>query len=280
MKTKIRSDVRIVARLSIIGVLASLTALALVSCEYFDPMDPTARGPREPDAGNNWERVIERAQAEGGSNGDDYGMCVQQTNDGGFIVAGYSQWKVDDAFDLWLVKTDSQGNVEWDEAYGDIWDDRGYYVEQTPDGGYIVVGSREFDRGGGIRDSDLWLIKIKPDDQGEGVIDWQFPFGEIGTDEVGHCVRCTADGGYIITGDMTNISTGGVDLWLIKTDAQGSEQWSRSYGGSFSRCGWCVSQTVPDLGYVAAGVFSTATAENAGIVKTDDQGNLDPAWNA
>ena len=279
MKTKSHPGGEIVRRFALTVVLAGLAALALICCEYFDPMDPLARGPREPDANGPWERVIEPAQAEGGSNGDDHGMCVQQTSDQGFIVAGYSQWKVDDDFDLWLVKTDSRGNLEWDQTYGGGGDDRGCYVEQTSDGGYIVVGYREFDRGGGLKDSDLWLIKIKPDAQGEGVIDWERTYGASGTDEEGYCVRCTADGGYIITGYTTNVGTGGTDLWLIKTNAEGSEEWTRSYGGSFSYFGWCVSQTLPDLGYVAAGVFCTATAENAGVIKTDAAGNLDSAWN-
>lgn len=259
------------------AVLAALTAAGSISCEYFDPMDPLSREPREQDSAITWERVIKPSLGSAG-NGDDLGMCAQQTADGGFIIAGSMEPDVDKNSDVWLVKTDSFGNVLWDETYGGGEVDRGYYVEQTADRGYIVVGFKGFDRGGGSSDIDLWLIKVKPDDQGEGDIEWQCLFGEIGTNEMGVCVRCSDDGGYIITGEKVSQTTGYVELWLLKTDGAGSLEWEKSFAGSASAYGECVSQTMPDLGYVAVGVLWSDSSDNAYLIKTDPDGNIDAAW--
>lgn len=260
--------------------LASLTAVALISCEYFDPFDPLSRGPREPESTITWTRVITPSLG-GAPAGDEAGMCVQQTKDGGFIIAGYMQSRVGANYDVWLVKTDSFGNVEWDEGYGGEGNDRAFYVEQTPDEGYIVVGYKQFDRGGGTWDADLWLFKVKPDDQGQGEMAWEQVYGDSGTDEEGACVRPTDDGGYIITGQKMDTDVGFECLWLIKTDAAGNldPAWDpnpKIFWGTATTFGDCVSQTEPDEGYVVVG----ASSNDAYLIKTDDAGILDPAWAA
>lgn len=266
----------------LVVALASLTAVALTSCEYFDPLDPLSRGPGEHDSTTTWTRVITPSLSSGG-NGDEAGMCVQQTEDNGFIIAGYMQSRVGANYDVWLVKTDSLGYVEWDVRYGEGGNDKAFYVEQTPDGGYIVVGFKGFDRGGGAWDADLWLFKIKPDDQGQGEMDWEQVYGDSGTDEEGACVRCTDDGGYIITGRKMDSVLDYDRLWLIKTDAAGNldPSWDpnpKLFGGSATTFGECVSRTEPDEGYVVAGASWLDNSDNAYIIKTDDAGNLDPAW--
>lgn len=273
-----------VAAIALVVALASLTAAALTSCEYFDPFNPLSRGPGGSGSSITWTRVIRPSPSlAGAGNGDDVGMCIQQTEDHGFIIAGYMQRQVGGNFDVWLVKTDSLGNMEWDAIYGEGGNDIGYYVEQTSDGGYILVGSKEIDRGGGLWDADLWLIKIKPDDQEQGAVDWQRLYGESGTEEIGCCVRCTEDGGYIITGQKENTTTDYFNLWLVKTHEDGSHDWNRTFGGSSSAYGACVSQTIHDsgyvTGYVVAGVLWSDSSENAYLVKTDPAGDLDGAWN-
>ncbi len=277
MKPNRRSSSVKAAGIVLRAALAVLTAAGSIACEYFDPMDPLSREPRKPDSTVTWERVIKPSLGSAG-NGDDVGMCIQQTVDGGYIIAGSMEPDVDQNSDVWLVKTDSFGNMVWDETYGDGEVDKGCYVEQTADRGYIVAGFKGIDRGGGSSDNDLWLIKVKPDDQGEGDIEWQYPFGKNGTDEMGACVRCTDDGGYIITGDKVNETTGYVELWLLKTDGAGTLEWEQPFAGSPSAYGECVSQTMPDLGYVAAGVSWSNSSENAYLIKADPDGNIDAAW--
>ena len=280
-----RLGMKRVAELALIVAVAGFAAAVLISCEYFDPLDPLSRGPRQPDPTVTWEQVF------GGAISDDAGMCIQQTEDGGFIIAGYMEPQpvagIDTQTDVWLVKTDSLGDVEWQDHYGGAGYDRGYYVEQTADRGYIVVGSREFDRGGGSWDADLWLFKIKPDHLGEGEIDWEQVYGDSGTDEEGSCVRRTADGRYIITGTKMDSGLGHECLWLLKTDDWGvlDTNWAtnpQSFWETSATYGECVIETFSDLGdvtgYIAVGNTATGTAEDAYLVKTDALGVIDSDW--
>jgi len=274
-----------VAELALIVAVAGFAAAVLLSCRYFDPLDPLAREPRQPDPTVTWEKVW------GGAISDDAGMCIQQTEDGGFIIVGYMEPQpiagIDTPTDVWLVKTDSLGNVEWNDWYGGDGNDRGCYVEQTSDGGYIVVGFRGFDRGGGLWDSDLWLFKVKPDHLGQGAIDWEQVYGDSGTDEEGSCVRRTADGGYIITGTRMDTGLGHDCLWLLKTDSAGNLDpgWTpnpQTFWETSATYGECVIETFSDLGdvtgYIAVGNTWTGTAEDAYLVKTNALGVIDPAW--
>ena len=287
MMSNRRLDLSSVAGIARIVAAAVLSAAVLISCEYFDPLDPLSRGPRDPDPTVTWELVIQA------SYGDDAGRCVQQTDDGGFIIVGYKERQPESSSptdtNVWLVKTDSLGNVEWDAVYGGAAADRGNYVEQTDDGGYIVVGYREFDRGGGAWDADLWLFKVKPDDLGQGQIEWEQVYGDSGTDEEGACVRGTEDGGFIITGTKMDSGLGHECLWLLKTDSAGNLDpgWTtnpQSFSGTLTTCGESVVETLSGAGavtgYLAVGRSWMVASDDAYLVKTDASGVLDanPTW--
>ena len=277
-----RLGMKRVAELALIVAVAGFATAVLISCEYFDPLDPLSRGPRDSESTNMWTKFI-ISSIEGTGNGDDAATCIQQTKDQGFIITGYMQSKVGTDYNVWLVKTDSHGNEEWDMTYGGGGNDRAFYVEQTSDEGYIVVGYKEFDRGGGAWDADLWLFKVKPDAQGPGVMDWERLYGESGIDEEGYCVRCTDDGGYIITGSKVDSGAGFDCLWLIKTDAAGNldPAWNsnpNTFWGTATTYGACVSQTEPDNGYIAAGASYLDTSHDAYLIKTDGAGSLSPMW--
>jgi hypothetical protein len=92
-----------------------------------------------------------------GGSGDDYGCSVQQTSDGGYVVAGYTSSYGAGRGDAWLIKTDSSGNLSWNKTFGGSDYDEGYSVQQTSEGGYIIAGSTE-SYGAGFE--DVWLIKI------------------------------------------------------------------------------------------------------------------------
>jgi hypothetical protein len=142
----------------------------------------------------------------------DVGNSVQQTSDGGYIIAGSLGFRGATAGDMWLIKTDSLGNRMWDRTFGGSGYDVGNSVQQTLDGGYIVAGNTDSLGAGG---GDILLVRA--DAAGSEV--WSRTFGGISYD-AGSSVRQTADGGYVVAGLTVSFGLNG-DVWLIRTDANG-----------------------------------------------------------
>jgi len=234
-------------------------------------------------------------QTFGGSDWD-RGNSVHQTTDGGYIITGWSFGS--GGKDVWLIKTDSNGNEDWNQTFGGTNSDLGYSVQQTTDGGYIIVGtwliktdsegneewineningrSVQLTTDGGYiitgsYDGDVELIKT----DSEGNEEWNQTFGGSNND-FGHSVQQTTDGGYIITGGTESFGNGEDDVWLIKTDSEGNEEWNQTFGGSEDDRGNSVQQTT-DGGYVITG--STRSFGNGDydvwLIKTDSNGNLE-----
>jgi len=206
------------------------------------------------DGNKVWEKSF-------GGEDPDIGRSVQQTTDGGYIIAGSTNSYGAGSTDLWLIKTDTEGNKVWDKTFGGSSVDSGSSVQQTTDGGYIIVGST-YSYG---RDAkDLWLIKT--DSNGNQA--WDKTFGDVGFAE-GNSGRQIVDGGYIVVGK----TRGDYDLWLIKTDSNGNKVWDKTFDdaeGNF------VQQTL-DGGYIIAG---STDGYDAGwfdvlLIKTDADGNSD-----
>jgi len=148
-----------------------------------------------------------------GGSSSDYGYSVRQTLDGGYIIAGYTRSFGAEGTDVYIIKTDSSGNLDWAKAYGGSSNDYGYSIRQTTDGGYIVAGYTEsFGEGG-----DVYLIHIDAD----GDLIWSKTFGGSQTDH-GWSVRQTVDGGFIIAGFTRSFGSGNEDVYLIKTDQLGN----------------------------------------------------------
>ena len=184
-----------------------------------------------------WSRTF------GGSNSD-YGRSVQQVSDDGYILTGSTASFGNDSYDVWFIKTDAQGDEEWNQILGGSDDDYGSSIQQTADGGYIITGwTNSFGNGG----SDVWLIKS--DSQGNE--EWNQTLGGSDTD-IGYSVQQTTDGGYIITGWTNSFGNGNYDVWLIKTDSQGNEEWNQTLGGSDFDKGSAIQQTA-DGGYIITG---------------------------
>jgi hypothetical protein len=204
-----------------------------------------------------------------GGDCDDIGYSVQQTTDGGYIIAGYTKSYGSGSSDIWLIKTDKDGHRVWDKTFGGMEDDEGSSVQQTTDGGYIIAG---YTKSYGSGSSDIWLIKT--DRYGHKV--WDKTFGGIEDDE-GSSVRQTTDGGYIVTGYSESYGAGGKDVWLIKTHSTGDTSWTRTFGGDKDDKGSSVRPTT-DGGYVVAGhtcSFGTSS-DDVYLIKTDPQG--DTLW--
>ena len=200
------------------------------------------------------------------------GRSVKQTSDGGYVIVATTDSYGNGKLDYWLIKTDSEGNEEWNKTFGGTDNDELPSVQQTADGGYALVGAtRSYGSGG----QDVWLIKT----DASGTELWNKTLG--GTDdEIGHAFQQTTDGGYIITGAIQYSENNKYDALLIKTDSNGAELWSKTFGGSERDYTFAVQQTT-DGGFIISGLTRSfgngqnlvnKDANDVWLIKTDASG--------
>jgi hypothetical protein len=210
---------------------------------------------------------VQWAKAYGGTD-NEWAYSVQQTSDGGYIVAGWTNSFGAGGWDALLIKTDANGNVQWAKTYGGTNWDQASSVQQTSDGGYIVSGvTNSF----GAGNDDFFLIKT----DANGNLQWAKTYGGT-NEERAYSVRQTSDGGYIVAGWTNSFGAGGWDALLIKTDANGNRQWAKTYGGTGDEYTWTSLQQTTDGGYIVSGVTNSFGAGDWDIllIKTDANGNL------
>jgi predicted secreted protein len=221
-------------------------------------------------AGSLWKSPLIELDRTYGGTGDDVAHSVVRTSDGGYAIAGYTNSFGFGSYDFWLVKTDENGNMQWNKTYGGTGDEFARSIVQTDDGGYALAGeTTSFGAGG----RDFWLVKT---DQ-NGNMQWNKTYGG-GGDDWASCVVQTRDRGYAITGVTASFGAGAGDFWLIKTDRNGNAQWNKTYGGPMFDQPLSVVQT-SDEGYALAGeTRSFGNGQNdAWLIKTDRNGNAQ--WN-
>ncbi|ABO49581.1 conserved hypothetical protein [Desulforamulus reducens MI-1] len=203
-----------------------------------------------------------------GGGSDDRALSIKQTKDDGFILTGVTQ-SFNQSLDknVYLVKTDASGQKKWYRTYGGSGDDSGTWVEQTSDGGYIIVGETT---SSGAGDKDIYLIKTN--DQGQ--LMWEQTLGGKGSDS-GVSVLATKDGGYLLVGQTNSTGAGSFDIYLAKVDGKGKKEWAKTLGGSGLDCVNSLKETT-DGGYIIAGESSTynPTGSDAYLLKIDNAGNL------
>jgi hypothetical protein len=235
----------------------------------------------------------------GGTGAEDLRM-IEQTSDGGYILGGSSSSGINGdksqatwglSTDYWIVKIDSLGNKQWDKDFGGTGTDYLFSLQQTYDGGYILGGYSNSiisgDKTQGLWGNafDFWIVKT--DSLGNKL--WDKDFGTTNSDGL-RVIRQTTDGGYIIggstdgniSGDKTQVSNGGSDYWIIKTDGLGNKLWDKDYGGLYNES-LCSMEQTSDGGYIIGGISMSGisgdkTQETWGgkdywIVKTDSLGN-------
>lgn len=196
----------------------------------------------------------------------DWSESIDQTLDGGYVVAGFTASYGAGDWDAWLIKTDASGRELWSKTFGGAGEDRAHSAAQTSDGGYIVVGYKASDAGA----DDVWLIRTDP----TGGLLWDKTYGWSHYDE-GYSVAQASDGGYVVSGFASPHSSLSSEAWLFKTDAGGTRIWDRTLGAIDAGLGYSVQQAA-DGGFCVAG-YSVSCARpgdcDLWLIKTDAEGN-------
>ena len=159
-----------------------------------------------------------------GGDANDYSYSVAQALDGGIVSLGYSCSDASGWSDLYLIKVDTDGILEWEKMIGGASTEYGYSVKLTEDGGFILAGSS---KSFGVGDRDAYLVKT----DSEGEVEWSKVYGGTEDDEFAS-VALTDDGGFIITGFTKSNSAGQTDIYIVKTDSIGNEEWDIVKGGT------------------------------------------------
>jgi len=202
----------------------------------------------------------------GGTRWDD-ASSIRPTPDGGYVMAGLTESSGAGSTDVWLLKLNSKGMLEWQKTYGGSQADWANAIQPLPDGGFILAGST---RSFGSGSEDLWLIRLDP----SGNILWQKAYGGRESDGA-YSIHLTADGGFITAGETRSFGAGSLDAWVLKLDASGNLLWQKTYGGSASDWAYSIQPTF-DGGYIVAGStrsFGSGSLD-AWILKLDENGNI------
>jgi hypothetical protein len=192
---------------------------------------------------------------------------LQQTTDGGFILAGFSN-SFGGGYNLWLVKTDANGNSSWSRNFGGPGWDGANCVLQTADG-YLLAG---LTNSYGAGDFDFWLLKTNTN--GDSV--WSRTFGGPLYEDI-FSIQPTTGGGYILAGRTLSYGAGNYDAYLVKTNSSGDSLWTRHFGGPGFETATAVQQTA-DGGYVFAGITSSYGAGNEDFWLFKTNSNGDSVW--
>ena len=137
----------------------------------------------------------------------DFALSCEQTLDGEYIITGFANISDGGICDIFLLKTDLEGNEEWRKTFHFQNWDWAYSVKQTADGGYVIVGGAD---NGSSTSKEIYIIKT----DFRGNLVWSQVIGEEDADETGYLVQQTVDGGYIILGEKEK--NGNLYIWLIK----------------------------------------------------------------
>lgn len=219
---------------------------------------------------NHWDIYLVKTDGAGnlewhkkfGGSSLDYGYGVVQTRDNGFVAVGVTLSFGAGSYDVYAVKTDSDGNLEWERTYGGIEEEFGYDVKETPDNGLVIVG---FTDTFSVGSAEYAVYLIKTD--ASGVESWYETYGLELLNE-GYGIEVMPDGDFAIAGYS------GEDACLIRTDPLGNQRWLRKFGGASEDVFTNLSLT-RDCAFAMSGYTYSYGAVNADlyVVKADLDGN-------
>jgi hypothetical protein len=213
-----------------------------------------------------WTKII------GGQFGDG-GRSVQQTSDGGYVIAGYTHsFAVDYRYpDLYLVKTDARGDTIWTKTYGRKRDEHGNAVHVCHDGGYIIAGYTSSYNNGW----DFYIMKSTAN--GDSI--WTKVYGKTDNDMCfsahedfnGDCIFIGHTRQPVFEGDYFPYP----DIYFVKTNSDGDTIWTKLYGGYGVEKGFSAQQT-SDGGYIIAGFGGSGWGDDDDVIliKTNKDGDM------
>lgn len=178
----------------------------------------------------------------------DRALALLQTTDEGFVLAGETESYGAGRTDMWLVKTDRDGIMQWNQTYGGTYNDIAFALLQTRDDCFVLAGNTGSYNALG---KDMWLVKTSRN----GEVLWNYTYGGVGWDSASSIYQ-TVDGGFALAGETRSYGAGDADMWLLKTDEKGIEQWNQTYGGTNRDAAFSVIQ-IADGGFALAGATSS-----------------------
>lgn len=201
----------------------------------------------------------------------EYAKSIEQTTDGGYIVAGYTASFGEGAHDIWVLRLKVDGSIVWQKTYGSTGLENTYAVRQTTDGGFIIAGQANkfnLDPSSGYQ----YAVLLKLD--ANGAVTWQYAYGGNGITYV-YAIENTTEGGYIFAAYSDAFGDGDQDVWIVKLDTDGSILWQKTYGGTGDDRAFSISRT-RDNGYIIAGDTDSfgAGGLDEWIFKIDGQGEI------
>jgi hypothetical protein len=214
------------------------------------------------DSGGNvqWTKTI------GGSDSD-FANSIIQSSDGGYAVAGYTWSFGAGGYDMYVVKLDSEGNVQWAKTIGGSSYDAAKSITQSSDGGYVVAGlTNSFGAGG----YNMYVVKL----DSSGNVVWAKTIGRSNQDEAVSIIG-SSDGGYVVAGNTWSFGAGYYDFYVVKLDSAGNVVWTKTIGGSYWDFASSIIQS-SDGGYIVAGRTGSFGAGGGDfyVVKLDSVGNI------
>jgi hypothetical protein len=217
----------------------------------------------------NYDVYIVKINADGskswtktfGGSGSDYGRSIQQTADSGYVITGSSNSFNFGDNNVYLIKTDVNGDLMWSETIGGFGDDGGNSVIETSDGGYAVTGFSEV-----MGHKTVYLLKTLPD--GTRIFE-----SNLASEGEGNSILQAADGGFVINGTIRELTDSLNKQILIKTNEYGFSQWAKTFQNNYSCSGSSLLQNA-DGGYTIGGSTgkSVSNAPAAYMIVTDSLG--------
>jgi hypothetical protein len=208
-----------------------------------------------------WNRTINRAN-------NDYSLSIKQTTDGGFVLAGLSATGGIFSSDIYIVKLNSIGTYQWSKTYGGSNDDVAFSIIQTSEGGLAAAGyTNSFGLGG----NNFYILKL----DGSGTLQWSRTVGGSGPNGQAYTIIQTTDGGFALAGVTEAFGAGSYDMHIVKLDAGGTLQWTRTVGASGQDWGYSIVQA-NDGGFVVLGSTNSFGVLDYYTVKLNVNGT--PQW--